>query len=220
VPLRIFRPGHVRGANVAMTLMAAAMVGLFFVLVLYTQQQLGWSALKSGLSQLPMGLVLMTVAGIAGPLTGRVGAKPVLVGGLALFTAGLAWYSQIPAHGSYLTDLLGPSIVVAVGLGLAFVALTVASVGGVEDQHLGLASGLINATQQIGGAIGLAVVTAVVDSHTHAAGSSVAAINDGFHAALLATAAIAACATVLAAVLLPGRKQSVTPTAPAAAPAV
>jgi len=204
VSVRILRGGHVRGANLAMTLMAGAMVGLFFILVLYTQQLLGWSALKSGLSQLPMGLVLMVVAGMAGPLTERVGSKAVLVAGLATFTAGLAWYAQVPVHAEYLTDLLGPSLVVAVGLGLAFVALTVSSVAGVDDDHLGLAGGLINTTQQLGGAIGLAVVTAVVERHHPAAGP--VAAHGAFAAGLLVSAAIAAAATVLAALVLPAHR--------------
>ena len=217
VPLQVFRLGDVRGANIAMTVMAAAMVGLFFVLVLYTQQVLGWSALTSGLSQLPMGLALMTVAGLAGPLTERIGAKPVLVLGLAVFTAGLAWYAQLPAHGSYVADLLGPSLVVATGLGLAFVALTVASVSGVDPDHLGLAGGLITTTQQIGGALGLAIVTAVVASQTHGDSAGMSGIDDGLRAALFVVAGVAAVATVLAMVLMPARRRPVAGPASAGA---
>lgn len=216
LPLDVLRTPHVRGANVVMTLLGGAMVGLFFVLVLYTQRVLGWSALESGLSQLPMGLTLMVVAGLAAPLIERVGAKAVLVGGLVAFTAGLAWYARIPADGSYLVDLLGPSLVVATGLGLAFVALTVASVEGVDEDDHGLAGGLITTAQQIGGAVGLAVVTAVVESH---AGTDLAAATEGFRSALLVTAALAAGGTIATAVLLPGRARREVLAAPVLAPA-
>jgi len=206
VPLRIFRLGQVRGANLAMVMMAAAMVGMFFILTLYQQQVEGYSALKSGLSQLPLGIVLISVAGVAGPFTERVGAKRVLIGGMALFAVGVAWLSRIPVHGSYLTTILGPSIVIAVGLGLGFVALTVASSSGVEHEHAGVAGGLINMTQQVGGAIGLAIITAVATSATHAGSTDLAAVNDGFRAALVLAAAIAAAGIVVAAVALPGRR--------------
>jgi EmrB/QacA subfamily drug resistance transporter len=207
VPLRIFRLGMLRGANIAMVPMAGAMVGMFFILTLYQQDIQGYSALKSGLSQLPLGLMLITVAGLAGPLVERLGAKPVLVTGLTLFTAGVAWLSQIPLHGTYLNDILGPSLTLAAGLGLAFVAITTASVSGVEGDHAGVAGGLINMTQQVGGALGLAILTAVAASHTHAAVHSLASINDGFRAALIVAACIAAASALLAAVALPAARR-------------
>jgi hypothetical protein len=218
VPLRIFRLGMLRGANIAMVPMAGAMVGMFFILTLYQQDIQGYSALKSGLSQLPLGLMLITVAGLAGPLVERLGAKPVLVTGLTLFTAGVAWLSQIPLHGSYLNDILGPSLIIAAGLGLAFVAITTASVSGVQGEHAGVAGGLINMTQQVGGALGLAILTAVAASHTHAAVHSLASVNDGFRAALIVAASIAAASALLAAVALPAARHR-APTAMAAAAA-
>jgi EmrB/QacA subfamily drug resistance transporter len=220
VALRIFRNGQVRGANIAMALIAAAMIGMFFVLSLYQQELQGYSALKAGLSGLPLGLVLITVAGLAGPVTERIGAKPVLLTGLAVFTAGVAWLSRIPLHGSYVTDILGPSLIIAIGLGLAFVAVTIAAADGVEAEHAGLAGGLINMTQQVGGSIGLAVITAVATSHVHAGVDSAAAVNDGFRAALLLAAAIAAAAVLITAVVLPGRSRRATGGVPIPAPAV
>jgi MFS family permease len=128
----------------------------------------------------------------------------VLVTGLVILTAGIAWLSRIPLHGSYLADVLGPSLLFAVGLGLGFVALSIASTAGVEDNDAGLAGALISATQQIGAAIGLAVVASVVASYTHTAHGP-AAINDGFQAALMVAAGIAAAGVLIAATVLPGR---------------
>jgi EmrB/QacA subfamily drug resistance transporter len=206
VALGIFHNAQVRGANIAMALMAAAMIGMFFVLSLYQQDLQGYSALKAGLSGLPLGVALITVAGLAGPAIERIGARPVLLAGLAVFTAGVTWLSRIPVHGSYLTDVLGPSLVIAVGLGLAFVAVTIAAADGIDSQHAGLAGGLINMTQQVGGAVGLAVITAVATSHIHPGVHSAAAVNDGFRAALLLAAGIAGAAVLITAVVLPGRR--------------
>jgi EmrB/QacA subfamily drug resistance transporter len=205
VPLTIFRQRHVRAANVAMLTTSAAMVGLFFVQNLYLQEILGYSAIHAGLSQLPFGLLLITAAGAAGPLTERVGTKPLLVGGLVLFTVGLAWLSRIPVHGSYVFNILLPAIPMGLGLGLIFVAVTSESVAGVHADQTGLAGGLINATQQIGGAIGLAVITAVATSYTSAAAHSPTNIVQGFQAALRVSAGLAGVGIVLAAILVPAR---------------
>jgi EmrB/QacA subfamily drug resistance transporter len=203
VPLTIFRKRHVRAANVVMTATAAAMVGLFFVMNLYLQEVLGYSAIHAGLSQLPLGLTLMVAAGAAGPLVERIGTKPVLLSGLGLFTAGLAWFSRIPVHGSYVPTVLLPSLPIGMGLGLIFVAITSESVAGIHEDQTGLAGGLINATQQIGGAIGLAVITAVATSYTTNTTHTPAHIVNGFQTAMLAAAGMAAAGTALAAVLVP-----------------
>jgi MFS family permease len=220
VALGIFRNAQVRGANIAMALIAAAMIGMFFVLSLYQQELQGYSALKAGLSGLPLGLVLITVAGLAGPVTQRIGAKPVLLTGLAVFAAGVGWLSRIPLHGSYLVNILGPSLIIAAGLGLAFVAVTIAAADGVETEHAGLAGGLINMTQQVGGAIGLAVITAVATSQIHTGVHSAAAVNNGFRDALLLAAVIAGAAVLITAVVLPGRFRPAAGGAPIPAPAI
>ena len=208
VPLTIFRQRHVRAANVAMAATAAAMVGLFFVLNLYLQEILGYSAIRAGLSSLPLGLLLM---GAAGPLLERIGTKAVLISGLGLFTVGLAWLARIPLHGSYMSDILLPSLPIGAGLGLIFVAITSESVAGVHADQTGLAGGLINATQQIGGAIGLAVITAVATSYTSGAAHRPANVVHGFQAALLVAAGLAAAAMVLAAILVPAREHMAPP---------
>ena len=207
VPLGIFRLPQVRGANIAMILMAAAMVGMFFILSLYQQQLQRYSALESGVSQLPLGLVLITVAGLAGPFTERIGPRPVLVAGTAILALGVGWLSRLPLHSSYLGDILGPSLLIAIGLGLGFVALTIASAGGVEHSQAGVAGGLINMTQQVGGALGLAIITAVATSATQGATPHPAAVDSGFQAALIVAAGIAAAASLVGALVLPRRKQ-------------
>jgi MFS family permease len=201
VPLQMFRLSHVRAANVAMVLMAASMVGMFFILTLYQQQVQGYSAIQAGLAQVPLGAVLIGLAGAAGPIVERLGVKATLTVGLTLFAGGIAWLAQITAHGGYLADVLGPSLVIGAGLALAFVALTVASASGVDENHHGIAGGLINMTQQIGGAIGLAIATAVITNQTH--GTTGSTLTTGFRSALLVSAGIAAVAIITTVAALP-----------------
>jgi EmrB/QacA subfamily drug resistance transporter len=195
MPLAIFRNPHVRAANVTMVAAGAAMLGLFFFLSLYLQQVLGYSALEAGVSQLPLAGTLVLAAGAAGPLAERLGVKPVLLTGLAVFAIGLAWFSRVSADGTFLADILGPSLLVGLGLAATFVSLTIESVSGVDGDRYGLASGLVNTSQQIGGALGLAILTAVADQVT---GIAV------FQHALLFAAGTAAAAFVAAAALTPG----------------
>jgi EmrB/QacA subfamily drug resistance transporter len=206
VPLKVIR-GQVRAANVVMVMLAAAMVGFFFVLTLYLQDVLGYSAIKAGLASVPLGLVLITVAGLSGPVAERLGAKPVLLSGLAVFTIGVAWATRITTRGDYLTHILGPSVLIGIGLALAFVALTIASVSGVEAEHSGVAGGLINMTQQVGGSVGLAVITAVITGHVHGLMPNLATFTGGLRDALTATALIGAASVAVAAVMLPRRNQ-------------
>jgi EmrB/QacA subfamily drug resistance transporter len=208
VALRIFRVGDVRGANIAMLLMAAAMVGLFFVLTLYLQEVKGYSAIKAGLASVPLGVVLIVVAGMGGPVAERIGVKPVLLSGLAIFTVGVAWMSRISVQGSYLTDVLGPSLIIGLGLALSFVALTIASVSGIEAGDSGVAGGLINMTQSVGGAIGLAIITAVITSHTQGHVPGLATFNGGLREALGVAAVMGAASFAVTAVVLPRRSRT------------
>jgi Major Facilitator Superfamily len=205
MPLGIFRNANVRSANVTMIGLSAAMFGLFFLLSLYLQQVLGFSALEAGVSQLPLAGTLVLAAGGAGALVERTGVKPVLLTGLALFAGGMLWFSRLPVDGTFLADVLGPSLLVGLGLALSFVALTIGSVSGVGENRYGLASGLVNTSQQIGGALGLGILTAVADGRTQSAGSGVGALNEGFQLALLVAGGMAVVAFALAAALTPGR---------------
>jgi hypothetical protein len=129
----------------------------------------------------------------------------VLIGGLVLFAGGLLWFAQLPVHGSYLNDLLGPSLLIALGLGFAFVPITILAETGVHDREYGLASGLLNTSQQVGGALGLAVLTTIATSRTnhliashHAFGQS---LTLGFHLGFLGAAAFALLGIIAAATI-------------------
>ena len=203
VPFRIFRLRTLRGANVVGLLVGASLFSMFFYISLYMQQVLGYSPIKAGLSYLPLAVSIIVSAGIASQLVTRIGFKQVLAVGMALIATALVWFSQISVHGSFLGDILGPSLLAAVGLGFAFVTTTIAAVSGVGDSEAGLASGLINTTQQVGGALGLAILSAISISIT---GSSRVpqVLTDGFHSAFLAGAGIAALGLVATLTLIRG----------------
>ena len=165
MPFSIFRIRTLTGANVVGLLVGASLFSMFFFISLYMQQVLGYSAIHAGLSYLPLALVIMASAGIASQLVTRLGYKPVLAAGLLFIVAGLLWFSRVSVGGGFTTDILGPSLLAAAGLGFAFVTTTIAAVSGVEESEAGLASGLINTSQQIGGALGLAVLSTIATSH-------------------------------------------------------
>jgi len=190
VPFRIFRLRTLTGANVVGLLVGASLFSMFFYISLYMQQVLGYSAIKAGLSYLPLAIAIIISAGIASQLVTRIGFKTVLAVGMVLIAAALVWFSQISVDGAFLTDILGPSLLAAVGLGFSFVTTTIAAVSGVDDHEAGLASGLINTSQQVGGALGLAILSAIsisVIGTSHAP----SVLTDGFQAAFLAGAGFA-----------------------------
>jgi EmrB/QacA subfamily drug resistance transporter len=166
VPFSIFRLRTVTGANVCGFFVGVVVFSNFFLLTLYVQQVLGYSALKTGLTFLATAGTVVPVAGIAQALVTRIGPRPVLAVGLALITAGMVWYTQIPASGSFATHLLPGYLLVGVGMAFSFIPISIAALAGVQPQQAGLASGLINTSQQIGGALGVAVVASVAFSHT------------------------------------------------------
>jgi EmrB/QacA subfamily drug resistance transporter len=190
VPHSILRLRTVTGANVVGLLIGASLFSMFFFISLYMQQVLGYSAIHAGLSYLPLAVSIIISAGVASQLVTRVGFKPILAVGMALIAGGLIWFSQISVHGSFVSDILGPSLLAAVGLGFAFVPVTIAAVSGVPDREQGLASGMINTSQQVGGALGLAILSAISVS---VIGSShdPAVLTRGFRSAFLAGAGIA-----------------------------
>jgi predicted MFS family arabinose efflux permease len=190
VPFSIFRLRTITGANVVGILVGASLFSMFYFISLYMQQVLGYSAIKAGLSYLPLAVSIILSAGIASSLVTKVGFKPILAAGMVLIAAGLLWFSQISADGSFLADILGPSLLAAVGLGFAFVPVTIAAVSGVEDREQGLASGLINTSQQVGGALGLAVLAAIANSEIGTS-TDPATLTDGFASAFLVGAGFA-----------------------------
>jgi EmrB/QacA subfamily drug resistance transporter len=208
VPFSIFRIRTLTGANVVGLLVGGSLFSMFFFISLYMQQVLGYSAIHAGLSYLPLALTIMASAGIASQLVTKLGYKPVLAIGMAFIFAGLVWFSRVSVGGGFTTDILGPSLLAAAGLGFAFVTTTIAAVSGVPEDESGLASGLINTTQQIGGALGLAVLSSVATSHTSnvlADGSGLKdALTEGFQVAFLGGAIIAALGFVLTLVLIKG----------------
>jgi MFS family permease len=199
VPFRIFNKRTLTGANAVGLMVGGSLFAMFFFITLYMQQVLDYSPIKAGLSYLPLALAIIISAGVASQLVTRIGFKPVLAVGLVLIAAGLVWFSQISVDGGFATDILGPSLLAAVGLGFAFVTTTIAAVSGIQDHEQGLASGLINTSQQIGGALGLAVLATIANSRTDSvvqdAGGDPAALPralvEGFQSAFLGAAAIA-----------------------------
>jgi EmrB/QacA subfamily drug resistance transporter len=211
----IFRLRSIRGINVTALLIAMALFSMFFFISLYMQQVLGYSPLKAGVSYLPLAGGIIVSAGIASQLVTRFGVKPVLVSGLLLVAGGLIWFAQISVGGSYLSDILGPSLLSAFGLGFAFVPMTVAAVAGVEPHESGLASGLINTSQQVGGALGLAVLAAISDSRRDSVLATVhslpTALTEGFQTALTVGAAFALAGAILALLLVSGDAKALEP---------
>jgi EmrB/QacA subfamily drug resistance transporter len=213
VPFRIFRIRTLTGANAVGLLVGASLISMFFFITLYMQQVLGYSPIHAGLSYLPLAIMIIVASGIASQLVTRLGYKPVLAAGMVFIAAALAWFSQVSVGGGYVTDILGPSLLAATGLGFAFVTTTIAAVSGVRNQESGLASGLINTSQQIGGALGLAVLATIANSRTDdlmasSGGDPSAltnALTEGFQAAFLGGAAIAVLGLVLTLVLIRGR---------------
>jgi len=221
MPFHIFRVRTVAGANAVGFLLGAVIFANFFLLTLYVQGVLGYSPVKTGLTFLATAGTAVLSAGAAQALTTRFGAKPIIVIGLALLTAGMVWYSQIPVHGSYASDLLPGYLMVGVGIAFAFVPVSIAALAGVAEREAGLASGLINTSQQIGGAIGTAVASTVFASHLKSlAGAARPTIADFAHSygyAFWPLALFGAAAIVAAVFLIRREEMAETPaTAPIA----
>jgi EmrB/QacA subfamily drug resistance transporter len=209
VPFRIFRLRTLTGANAVGLLVGGSLFSMFFFITLYMQQVLGYSPIEAGLSYLPLAVMIIVASGVGSQLVTRVGFKPVLSAGMVLIAAALVWFSQVSVGGGYASDVLGPSLLAAVGLGFAFVTTTIAAVSGIREQESGLASGLINTSQQIGGALGLAVLATIANSRTDAlfedGAGRATALTEGFQSAFLGGAVIALLGLVLTLVLIRGR---------------
>src|ERR687892_724339 len=196
----------VSGANVAGFIMGTAMFSMFLMLTLYMQQVLGYSAMKTGVAYLAVAGTAIVWSAVAAQLVTRVGVKPVLTTGMAVLTAGLVYFTQVSVGGSYLGDLLPGFLLIAVGIGFSFVPISIAALAGVQPAEAGLPSGLINTSQQIGGALGIAALSTIATTQTQnavAAGDALPlALVDGFTAAFVAGVIIAGLGIVAALTLI------------------
>ena len=215
LPLRIFRLRTLTASNVAGLLMGGAIFSQFFLLTLYMQQVLHYSALKTGVAYIGLTLTIIAFSAIAQALVTRIGVRRVLPAGLTLSTVALLLFARLPVHGHYFEDLFPAFIISGLGLALAFVPMSIGALTGVRASDAGVASGLINTTQQIGGAVGVALATTVattftthyVDSHAGTSAFSGAALTHGFGIAFYVLAALAAAGAVLSALLLESKAE-------------
>ncbi len=202
----ILRIRTVSGANIAGFILNIATLSMFLSLTLYMQQVLGFSAMQTGMSYLSVALSAIVWSTVAAQLVTRLGVKRVLVAGLTTLTLGLAYFTQISVGGSYVADLLPGFLLIGMGLGFSFVAISIAALAGIEPAEAGLASGLINTSQQIGGALGIAALSTIATSRTEdalASGSLRAdALVTGFHAAFYASVAVAVIGIVASLTLI------------------
>src|SRR3954469_15067035 len=210
LPMRIFRLRTLSGSNVSGFLMGASIFSMFFVLTLYMQQVLHYSALKTGVAYIALTVTIVSFSAVSQALVTRFGIRWVLVTGLLLTAAALVLFARLPVDGHYWPDLLPGFLLSGVGLALAFVPMSIGGLTGVRPADAGIASGLINTTQQIGGAIGVAVATTVattftnrfVDGHPGSAAGGSAALTHGFQAAFYVLAALALLGALLAAAFI------------------
>ena len=207
MPLGVFRSRNVSGANVIQMLMVAGLFGMFFLGVLYLQQLLGYDAIQTGLAFLPVAVLIGALSLFVTPrLNMRIGERATLLPGLALVAAGLAWFAGAPLHADYLTDVLPAVVLLGTGAGLSFPSLATLAMKGVAPGEAGLASGLINTSLQVGGALGLAVLATLSATRTEtllADGDATAqAVLGGYHLAFWIAAGFVVAAVAVAAVVL------------------
>src|SRR6476659_8028625 len=206
----ILRTKTVAGANVGGFILGTATFSLFLMLTLYMQQVLGYSPMKTGVGYLAVAGSAILWSAVAAQLTTRIGVKPVLVIGMAALTGGLVYFTQVSVHGTYVGDLLPGFLLVALGIGFSFVPISIAALDGVHPSEAGLASGLINTSQQIGGALGIAILSTIATTRTSdklAAGSALhPALVSGFTLAFMVGVGIAAVG-ILAGLLLIRREE-------------
>ena len=204
--LGIFRIKTLTGANVAGFILGTVMFSMFLMLTLYMQQVLGYSPMKTGVAYLAVAGTAIVWSAVAAQLVTRVGVKPALVAGMTALTAGLVYFTQVSVGGSYVSDLLPGFLLIGFGIGFSFVPISIAALAGVQPAEAGLASGLINTSQQIGGALGIAALSTIATSRTAdavASGTATqSALVDGFTAAFVAGVIIAAVGVVASLTLI------------------
>ncbi len=195
VRLSIFRTRSLTTANIAMFLVGSGMFAMFFFNTLYIQKVLLYHPLKAGIAFLPFTAGIMISAGIASTLAPRIGVRPVAAAGMIMTVLGMLLFARMPVGGSYLTDVLPGMVLASLGMGAVFMPLTLVATTGLEDEDQGLASGLFNTSQQIGGALGLAILSTIAAGRTH--GGSAAQLVHGFHYAFAGAACFVAAALVV-----------------------
>jgi EmrB/QacA subfamily drug resistance transporter len=203
VRLSIFRVRSLTTANLVMFLVASGLFAMFFFNTLYIQRVLGYGPLEAGLAFLPFTAGIMVSAGLASNFATRVGVRPIAAIGMLLTVGGMIWLAQLPVHGSYAADVLPSLLLSSLGMGAVFMPLTLVATTGLEDKDQGLASGLFNTSQQIGGALGLAILSTIAASRTaHVGGGQSASLVAGFHWAFAGGALFVAAALVAMLVML------------------
>ncbi|HEY1274567.1 MAG TPA: MFS transporter [Thermoleophilaceae bacterium] len=203
IPLRIFRSRNVSGANIVQALLVAGMFGLFFMGALYLERVLGYDPLEIGLAFLPTTLVMGTLSlRYSESLITRFGARRSLLSGMVLVAAGLALFARVPVDGDYVVDVLPPLVVLGLGIGVSFPSLMTLAMSGATQEDAGLASGLVNTTAQVGGALGLAVLATLSTTRSEGlidgGASTASALTSGYHLAFLIGAALVVVAFVVA----------------------
>jgi EmrB/QacA subfamily drug resistance transporter len=212
MPLSVWRTPNLAGANVAMTLLGAAWIPMWYFLNLYLQQVLGYGAFPSGAALVPMtALMMILMVGVTGRLIARFGTKPLIVTGLVVLAGGLGVLSTVRAHGTFLADVLPGSLISAVGMALVFIPATMAAIGAVPPEQGGLASGIVNTTYQIGSAVGLAVMTAIATSKGASHLGDPHSLTNGFQAAFIGAGVVALAGAILGLISLRTPRSAPTP---------
>ncbi|MER5812484.1 MFS transporter [Streptomyces sp. NPDC002033] len=216
MPLGVWRIPRLGSANLAMTLLGAAWIPMWYFLNLYLQQVLNYGAFASGAALLPMTVLLMIfMTAITARLLGRFGAKPLIAGGLLVLAAGLVWLSTVEPTGTFLVDVLPASLVAALGMALAYIPAMMAAMAGAPQEQAGLASGIVNTTYNVGSALGLAALTALATTQGAGELGNLPALTDGFSAAFLGAAAVAAAGAVITFLTMKGDRPAAASDAPA-----
>ncbi|WP_431040828.1 MFS transporter [Streptomyces sp. P1-3] len=207
MPLKVWRTPGLAASNLSMALLGAAWIPMWYFLNLYLQQVLGYGAFASGAALLPMTTLLMVfMVAITARLLGRFGPKPLIAGGLLALAGGLLWLSAVEPTGTFAVDVLPASLVAALGMSLAYIPAMMTAISGVPQEQAGLASGIVNTTYQVGSALGLAALTALATSQGAGQLGDLPALTDGFSAAFLGAAAVAAAGALFTLLLMRGGK--------------
>jgi predicted MFS family arabinose efflux permease len=213
VPLRIFSDRSLAAADATFLLVAAGLFGMFFFTTLYLQQVLGYTALDTGIAYLPLTLTLIGASALASRLVDRFTPRPVLITGLLIAAGGFLFLIQLSGHDDYASHLLPAMVILGLGLGISFVPATIAATSGVAREDSGLAAGLLNATQEVGGSLGLAILSTVattrITNALHGGAALPVALTHGFTGAFGVSGLLCAASAMLALVLLPRRKRAI-----------